>query len=288
MPRPRLGGAASRSAASPLRWAVCFAPLEHAQAQKKRRGSRRADTRPFPFEEASRPAPLPRSYEAHELAWNYSGGRGGACFVVPCVFGCGYVCAYACKCVCVRPRSWRGLVGLAWSYIDGRAGARRARARVTGLSTRVSLWPLGPTPASTSVPHTPKPLHHPLSGHHHLQPAERGVDGRAQRPGPPPRAAAGERPGRRRPRARRPRARPRAPCGARFRGADAALGASSDTHRPAVAPCASSNRLPVLPLPATTQVHWLRVVLDEGHTLGSPNITNKLAMACEVRRGIDR
>ncbi|KIY95542.1 F-box protein, partial [Monoraphidium neglectum] len=30
------------------------------------------------------------------------------------------------------------------------------------------------------------------------------------------------------------------------------------------------------------QVHWLRIILDEGHTLGSPNITNKLSMACEL------
>jgi hypothetical protein len=37
--------------------------------------------------------------------------------------------------------------------------------------------------------------------------------------------------------------------------------------------------------PWTLQVHWLRIILDEGHTLGSPNITNKLSMACEVRPG---
>ncbi|KAI8470158.1 MAG: SNF2 family N-terminal domain-containing protein [Monoraphidium minutum] len=43
------------------------------------------------------------------------------------------------------------------------------------------------------------------------------------------------------------------------------------------AACSGTGRQPVL-----LQVHWLRVILDEGHTLGSPNITNKLAMACEL------
>jgi SNF2 family DNA or RNA helicase len=31
------------------------------------------------------------------------------------------------------------------------------------------------------------------------------------------------------------------------------------------------------------QVHWLRVILDEGHTIGSSTITNKLQMATELR-----
>lgn len=36
--------------------------------------------------------------------------------------------------------------------------------------------------------------------------------------------------------------------------------------------------------PPTRQVHWLRIILDEGHTLGaSLAITNKRAVACELR-----
>ena len=31
------------------------------------------------------------------------------------------------------------------------------------------------------------------------------------------------------------------------------------------------------------QVHWLRVILDEGHTIGSSTITNKLQIATELR-----
>jgi hypothetical protein len=30
------------------------------------------------------------------------------------------------------------------------------------------------------------------------------------------------------------------------------------------------------------QVHWLRVILDDGHTIGSTAITNKLQMATEL------
>lgn len=31
------------------------------------------------------------------------------------------------------------------------------------------------------------------------------------------------------------------------------------------------------------QVHWLRVILDEGHKVGGAALTNKLAMAANLR-----
>lgn len=41
-----------------------------------------------------------------------------------------------------------------------------------------------------------------------------------------------------------------------------------------------SNAVPLL----SPQVHWLRVIVDEGHMLGnSLQMTNKLAMACALR-----
>ena len=36
--------------------------------------------------------------------------------------------------------------------------------------------------------------------------------------------------------------------------------------------------------PQWVQIHWLRIILDEGHMLGtSLDLTNKLALACALR-----
>jgi len=40
--------------------------------------------------------------------------------------------------------------------------------------------------------------------------------------------------------------------------------------------------VPVLPV---LQVHWLRLVLDEGHTLGALAATNKMTCAVNLRAG---
>lgn len=125
----------------------------------------------------------------------------------------------------------------------------------------------------------------------HLHPAEHGVDVGARRRGgqqaarPVAREGIGGRPrtalvawpG------RALRARPACPLGGWYEG--------RATGRPCTCFVSSTPRHPT---PATAQVHWLRIILDEGHTLGSPQITNKLAMACEVgepprsRAGRDR
>lgn len=113
----------------------------------------------------------------------------------------------------------------------------------------------------------------PHSRDHHLQPAVNGVHRRAQRRG---------------------RAAQRAAAGARAQGGPSRVDRRRRSAAPALrflrrsfssrAHSRISRHAHTCP-PRATQIHWLRIILDEGHTLGSQAITNRLTMACEVGRG---